>query len=200
MPISAVLFDLDGVLVDSYEAWFQVLCAVARELGYPPIAREVFAAGWGQGIEADVQRFFPRHSVAELERRYDAAYPKQLAHLRFDPHGPAVLDALRARGVPSALVTNTPAPLARAIVARGALVLGAVVGGTDVARAKPAPDIVLCACERVGVAPAEALVVGDTEFDRAAASAAGAAFAGLRFGAGSRIESLGEVLSLLDAA
>lgn len=197
----AVLFDLDGVLVDSYETWFQVLCAVAERQGYPPVERDAFAAGWGQGIAADVKRFFPRHRVAELERLYEEEYPRQLAHLRFDPQAPAVLAALRARGLPSALVTNTPGPLARAVLARGGLALDHVVGGTDVPRGKPAPDMLLLACEQVGVEPARALMLGDTEYDRAAAEAAGVPFAGLRFGAGRRIERLEDLLGLIaDAA
>lgn len=195
--IRAVLFDLDGVLVDSYEVWFHVMNAVARDLDYPSIAREDFAASWGQGIEQDVARFFTRHRVPELERRYESAYPRHMRHLRFDPAAATVLGALRQAGMHSALITNTPAPLARAIVARGRLALDAVVGGTDVARSKPAPDMVLRACELLGVAPDEAVVVGDTAYDRDAARAAGAGFAGLRFDGEPRLERLEEVLGLV---
>jgi phosphoglycolate phosphatase/AHBA synthesis associated protein len=198
--VRAVLFDLDGVLVDSYEAWFQVLCAVAERGGYPPVTREDFAAGWGQGISADVERFFPDLDVAELERRYEAEYARQLAHLRFDPHARAVLAELRARGLPTALVTNTPSPMARAVLAQGGLALDHVVGGTDVPRGKPAPDMVLRACALVGVAPAGSLLVGDTDYDRLAAEAAGAPFVGLRFGAGRRIERLDELFGVLARA
>ncbi len=54
MKLRAVLFDLDGVLVDSYALWFHLLNAVARKLRYPAISREMFASNWGQAIEADV--------------------------------------------------------------------------------------------------------------------------------------------------
>jgi phosphoglycolate phosphatase/AHBA synthesis associated protein len=110
-----------------------------------------------------------------------------------------VLDALRAHGLRTAMVTNTPGVIARDIATRGELAFDAVVGGTDVERGKPAPDIVLRACEQVGVAPDAAVVVGDTAFDRDAALAAGAAFAGLRFGDGTRLEHLDEVLGLVGA-
>jgi HAD superfamily hydrolase (TIGR01549 family) len=198
-PFRAVLFDLDGVLVDSYEVWLHVLNAVARELGYPAVSREVFAAGWGQGIEADVERFYPRHSVAEIEARYAAAYREHLAHLRYDPAARVVLETLRGRGLRTAMVTNTPGDIARAIAVHGGLVFDAVVGGTDVARGKPAPDVVLRACEHVGVAPPDAVVVGDTAYDRDAARAAGAAFAGFRFGDHPRLERLQEVLHWVEA-
>ena len=58
MSAHAVLFDLDGVLVDSYEVWFALLRALTVELGYPELGREAFRAGWGQGIQADVATIF----------------------------------------------------------------------------------------------------------------------------------------------
>jgi beta-phosphoglucomutase-like phosphatase (HAD superfamily) len=71
------------------------------------------------------------------------------------------------------------------------------VGGTDVPRPKPQPDIPLRACELLGVAPDLALLVGDTAFDRDAALAAGIAFAGLRFDCQRRLEQLDEVVPLV---
>ena len=176
---AAILFDLDGVLVDSYEVWLHLLQALAREHGYPPVTREVFHAGWGQGIQADVDRFFPRHSVAELEELYATGFAAQLSHLRVMDAVGDVFAALRRRGLPSAVITNTPSSMARALVSHAGATPDIVVGGTDVERAKPAPDMVLLACERLGVAPGASWVVGDTAYDRDAARAAGARFAGL---------------------
>jgi phosphoglycolate phosphatase len=193
----AVLFDLDGVLVDSYEAWFRTTNAIAADLGYPAVSREAFAQGWGQGIEADVRRFYWNHTIPEIERCLEEAYPQQLGHVKFDPRAAGVVDALRNRQVPTALVTNTPGPLAKAILERGGLRLDVVVGGTDVPRPKPQPDIPLRACELLGVAPDLALLVGDTAFDRDAALSAGIAFAGLRFDCRCRLEQLDEVVPLV---
>jgi len=69
-----------------------------------------------------------------------------------------------------------------------------LVGGTDVARPKPAPDMVLAACERLAVAPAASWVVGDTAYDRDAARAAGARFAGLGIEGDLTLERLADVL------
>ncbi|MDX1649466.1 MAG: HAD hydrolase-like protein, partial [Myxococcota bacterium] len=106
--LRAVLFDLDGVLVDSYEVWFHVMNEVARDLGYPPIPREVFHASWGQGIEEDRRRFFSRHDVPEIEARYDAAFPAHLGHLGVAEEVPEVFRRLETLGLPSAVVTYTP--------------------------------------------------------------------------------------------
>src|SRR5262249_2110487 len=127
----AVLWDMDGVLVDSYEVWFELLRATARDLGGVVVTREQFAAGWGQGIAKGVERFFPDRSIAEVEAHYHAHFMAPAAHLRVDPDARAVVERLRELGVRQALITNTPGPLAREIVAHAGLGLDAVVGGTD---------------------------------------------------------------------
>jgi len=199
-PLRAVLWDLDGVLVDSYEVWFELLRATARALGGVVVSRERFAAGWGQGIEKDVELFFPHSSVAEVEAHYHAHFMEHAAHLRVDPDARLVVARLRELGLAQALITNTPGPLAREIVAAAGLALDAVVGGTDVAAGKPAPDMVLEAARRLGVGTAEAWVVGDSRYDRDAAAAAGVRFVGLRTDGERRIERLTELLDLASAS
>jgi HAD superfamily hydrolase (TIGR01509 family) len=194
MPaVRAVLFDLDGVLIESYEVWSSLLRALAAELGYPTLTREAFAAGWGQGIQADVETIFTRQTVPELEQLYADHFAAHLDRLEVAEAVPEVFAALRARGLRSAVITNTPAGMARALVARAGATPDVLVGGTDVVNAKPAPDMVLLACERLAVAPAEAFVVGDTEYDRKAAHAAGARFAGIGIDGELRFTRVAEV-------
>jgi HAD superfamily hydrolase (TIGR01509 family) len=180
MPeLRAVLFDLDGVLIESYEVWLSLLQALAAKLGYAPVTREAFAAGWGQGIQADVATIFTGQTVPELEQLYADHFEEHLERLEVADGVADVFAAIRARGLRSAVITNTPASMARALVARAGATPDVLIGGTDVAEAKPAPDMVLLACDRLGVAPGAAIVVGDTEYDRKAAQAAGARFAGI---------------------
>ena len=83
--MEAVLFDLDGVLIDSYDTWFHLMNAAAREFDNPQISREAFADCWGQGVHEDVRRFYPQKSVAELEEYYEAHFMAHREHLRIDP-------------------------------------------------------------------------------------------------------------------
>jgi len=191
-----VLFDLDGVLIDSYEVWFHLVRATAQRFGAPEVTRASFAPGWGQGIASDLERWYPGRTVDEVERYYTAHFLDHAEHLRVDPDAGPVLATLRGAGVPTALVTNTPGPLARAIVARTGLALDAVVGGTDVPNAKPAPDVVLAAARCLRVAPGESVMIGDTEFDRAAARAAGVRFVGLGIEGDVTLGALREVVEL----
>lgn len=177
--IRAALFDLDGVLVDTYEVWLHLLDDVARRLGYPPIPADEYRRSWGQGIEVDVARFFPRHSVEEIRGLYAERYGDHLGHLRVME---GAREALRALALPKAVITNSPMALARRAleVARLGECFDTVVGGDAVARSKPAPDMVFEACRRLGVAPAEAVVVGDSCYDEDAARAAGSPFVRFR--------------------
>lgn len=74
MTIAAVLFDLDGVLVDSGEAWYQVVRSGCVRWGYAPVTRETFRGTFGQGPEADRRQFFFRHTLAEVMDHYRRAF------------------------------------------------------------------------------------------------------------------------------
>jgi phosphoglycolate phosphatase/AHBA synthesis associated protein len=97
------------------------------------------------------------------------------------------------------VITNTPAPVAWDMVRRAGGTPDLVVGGTDVPRPKPAPDMVLRACELLETPTGESLVVGDSRYDREAARAAGTRFAGLGIDGDVRIDRLVDVLRITAA-
>jgi len=194
---AGLLFDLDGVLVDSYEAWFRVQNALARELGRPAISRDAFRAAWGQGVEDDVRAFYPDSTVAEVAAFYDLRFPEHLDHVEVMPGAAELIEELRGRGFPTCVITNTPAPLARRLLGMAEIVPDALVGGTDVPAPKPAPDMVRRGAELLGLDCERVAVIGDSRYDREAARAAGAAFIGFRIDGDRRVETLEEVLELL---
>jgi HAD superfamily hydrolase (TIGR01509 family) len=112
-----------------------------------------------------------------------------------------VLDALGRRGILRAVVTNTPADLARRVLAdKGFATRLEVVAAAGEAAEKPAPDLVRLALARLGVAPAEAIFVGDSDSDLRAARAAGVRMIGLGHEGDARIGALADLLPLVDAA
>ena len=175
--IEAVLFDLDGVLIDSSEVWFPLLNQVAKDLDYPEITFEQFRAGWGQGVAADVRDFYPGSTVADIAEEYAKRFGDFKAQLRITEEAAPVFERLQREGLGVAVVTNTPGTLARSIVQVAGLSPHHVIGADDVPRAKPHPDMLLEACRRLQVEPNTALMVGDTSYDRRAARAAEVDFA-----------------------
>jgi HAD superfamily hydrolase (TIGR01509 family) len=192
-----VLFDLDGVLVESRAVWFEVMRAIARKFGYPEISAEQMERAWGQGIAEDVRLFYPGFTVEELEGEYGLMFRQYVQHLKVEPDGPPVLEELRANGIRVAVVTNSPSEVARAMLDQARFDPDVLVSGNDVCEPKPAPDGIFAALTLLQLTAAEAMFVGDTNFDREAARRARIGFAGYRIDGDVRIESLGEVVRLV---
>ena len=189
---------MDGVLVDSYQAWFHLMNAAARDLGYAEMTPEGFKKAWGQGIQADVDVFFVRHTLEEVETYYNTHFREHARHVVCHPDAPGLFRELKARGVSMAVITNTPGVMAQDVLEAAGLIPDALVGGTDVENAKPAPDMVQEALRRLGASGEEAVVVGDSRFDLEAAEAAGVHCIGVGLKGGDTIEALGELLPLLE--
>jgi HAD superfamily hydrolase (TIGR01509 family) len=203
--VRAILFDLDGTLIDSYFTWFHLTNHGCSAMGLPEVTEPEFRSRWGQSVAEDAATWFRGRPLAEVSRFYDAHYIEHVHHVQVDPDARDVLRILADQNVPTAIVTNTPQPLAGMITARLGLVARTVVGENDVPRAKPAPHMLWLAAARLGCPPASALMVGDSTYDQRAAHAAGVPFVQIKpTGAalpGARtITSLHEVVALAAAA
>lgn len=182
--IEAILFDLDGTLVDSVPDLAAATDAMLVELGRPP-AGEAQVREWvGNGAERLVKRALTGEmdgepSAAELERAFPLFMAQYQQHLygqsRLYPGVKECLADLRERGLALGLVTNKPerfiAPLLTALgIAEDFAV---VVGGDTLAQKKPHPAPLLHAAQQLSVEPAAALMVGDSRNDVLAARRAG---------------------------
>lgn len=170
-PARAVLFDLDGVLIDSYEAWFVVVNVTAKELGAPAVSRELFRSIFGQGIAADLVNLYPGRTRAVVEACYVRAMAAQSASIHVNSEAIAVLAGLGRRGLRRACVTNTQIGLARAILEASGLAahFDDVQGARPGVREKPEPDLLRAALAALGIPAADALMVGDSRYDEEAA-------------------------------
>ncbi|KAA0972739.1 phosphoglycolate phosphatase [Aureimonas fodinaquatilis] len=181
----AVLFDLDGTLVDSIPDIHESLNeAIAGDAGREFSVAEV--TGFvGQGVQRLVERAY-----AALGRSLDVATRDAMVSRFLEVYGPratrltrlnagaqATVERLAANGCLLAVVTNKPGSETREILAHFGIADGmnVVVGGDAGPPKKPEPDLLLLACAELNVQPQDALFVGDSENDVAAARAAGMA-------------------------
>lgn len=177
--LAAVLFDLDGTLVDSEPVWEAALRRLARELG-GELSEGARRATVGTSVpvsveivQADVGR--PDADPAELGERLIADVRERLAAgVRWRPGARELVDAVRAAGILTALVTNTERELVR--ISFGALLdelFDGSVCGDEVSRSKPDPEPYRTAAALLGVDLAAAVAVEDSPAGAAAAAAAG---------------------------
>jgi phosphoglycolate phosphatase len=179
MKGAAVLFDLDGTLVDSVPDLARALGALLAELGEAPLAPQEVAPMVGDGAGPLVERALaarglePDASGARLAR-FLALYEAAPAALTRPYEGvPETLGALRREGWRLGLVTNKPERATRLLLEALGLAgfFEAVVGGDTTPWKKPDPRPLAAALGAMGAA--SAVFVGDNENDAAAAHAAG---------------------------
>ena len=183
-PLELVIFDCDGVLIDS------------EMLANQAVAAELTAIGWAMTAEDSMRRFMGMTLEdmvpaieAQIARPVDPGFPARLRARVVEvlgrdvlamPGAEAVLRATEALGLPYCVASNSSHEEMAAKFGRtglAPLLAGRIHAAEDVARGKPAPDLFLAAAGRVP--PAACLVVEDSALGARAARAAGMACLGL---------------------
>ena len=149
--LEAVLFDLDGVLIDSYEAWYLLLNAAARQYGFPDIEEDKYRLLFGQSVEADVDILFPGMEPDDLATFFEERFFDYIDQFQVIPSADETLVLVRDLGIPSAVVTNTTQELAAEILEHIGFGPDLLVGASTDVPSKPAPDMVINACRGLNV-------------------------------------------------
>ncbi|GHO55088.1 HAD family hydrolase [Ktedonobacter robiniae] len=176
--VRAVIWDLDGVIIDSADSHRKAWYRLAQDLNIPYSDEQFWATfGWRNDaiIPTMVGEATPEH-IKELADRKEAYFRDYARRsIAFLPGAEELLAALHKAGYPQALASSTP----RENIALISEVLGlerylnALVSGEEVARGKPAPDVFLKAADSLGVAPTRCLVIEDAVAGIEAARAGG---------------------------
>ena len=181
----AVIFDLDGTLIDSIESYYRIVEITLERLGLPAVSRERISKAahhdtfqWEQ-----ILRAAPGKTLAETRAKarqiIEAVYPEFfLKNIRPFPHTGSVLRLLQACRIRIGIVTSTPQKNIRDKMiildqAGVADLVEVVISAGDTERKKPHPDPLVLCRERMGLDAGACAYVGDSAIDIAAGRAAG---------------------------
>lgn len=177
------IFDLDGTLVDSLEDLYLAVSHALAVLELPPRSREEVRGFVGEGATRLLSR-----AIAPQERLLEPALAAWRAHyaehmLDHTRLYPGIASALASARCALAVHTNKPGVMARRILeGLGVLARFAAVVGGDEAPRKPDPTGTLEIMARVGAAPFETVLIGDSRVDCETAAAAGIRFVAVTWG------------------
>ena len=183
MDITAVIFDLDGVLVTTDELHFAAWKALAEELGINGFTKADNARQRGVSRMASLEvvlektdRKFSDKEKAELAEKKNDMYVKSLSKLSRADVLPGVfrfIEYIKSKGIKAAVGSaskNTPLILEKTELADK---FDAVSCGLDTTRSKPDPEVFLIAAEKLGIEPKDCVVVEDSDAGVEAAKAGG---------------------------
>ena len=180
-PVRAVIFDMDGTLIDTESAHRRAFVDTGHALGWP-LGEELLLSM--VGIHRDenqrvlAERLGPDFPLAQFYVDSDALFEAaEDAGIPLRPGADLLLDHLTRAGIPMALATSTAAPFAQQRLERSGLIhyFDVIVTRSDVERPKPDPEPYLLAARRLGIDPAHCVAVEDSHAGVRSATAAGIA-------------------------
>lgn len=192
---SAILFDMDGVLVDSLDSWWKALNSALKRFKHQEITRNDFIKTyWGHDLKENLKRLRLNPEVAKF---CNITYGNHIDYIKIYPDTKYTLMKLSL--YKKAIITNTPTDCARQILRKFQIeqYFKEIITSDDVLKAKPDPEIIFKACEWLGVDSNTVILVGDTESDVKAGMAAGCIVVGLNIAANFTIRTLSDLIDLL---
>ena len=191
MKFRAVIFDLDGTLLDTIEDLTDSINAALATLGLPGKTAAECQILVGDGMDMFIRRSLPPScaedpaAVRKLNDLVRAEYRvRQAVKTKPYPGIRETLEAISRRGIPMAVLSNKPHNLTQSVVSRffPEIAFACVFGHRDDVPVKPDPSGALEIAGRLGLTPEEILYVGDTNTDMRTAAAAGMFAAGVLWG------------------
>lgn len=179
MKVKAIIFDLDGTLLNTLEDLQGSVNAALSRFSMPLRTLDEVRTRVGNGIYKLIERAVPDGTDGETVQAVFAAFRESYAAHYMDKSAPydgilELLRELKRRGVRTAVVSNKAHPMAKGLCDdRFGELVNAVFGESETVPKKPDPQMVFAALDALGVAKTEALYVGDSEVDHRTAQNAG---------------------------
>jgi HAD superfamily hydrolase (TIGR01509 family) len=176
--VAAVLFDCDGVLIESWDSTMRYFNRVREELGMGPMGAADEEYAFAHTVEESLRRMVPQELLPRLAAARERVSFREILPLVRPQEGiEDFLADLRASGRRMGVVTNGGAEQFMILEHVGLLrFFERMVTADDVAEGKPSPEGVLLLLERFGASPDRALFLGDSDLDMLTAERAGVPF------------------------
>ncbi len=180
--VKAILFDMDGVLTDSYSAWCSIINDALRSVGKKPLTKAELKRHFGQPVEKDQQTHFQGYTIEQIRRLYLKHYFNHWDKIKLFPDTLPVLKEVVDKGWKIGLISNSTKGIIAPVMKRHNITkyFDVVMSMNDVKNGKPHPEMVIKACKLLKVKASETVVIGDTQNDMIAGKKAGCMTIGLK--------------------
>lgn len=193
---SAILFDMDGVLIDSLDSWWNALNQALKSFNHKEISKNEFINKyWGHDLRDNLKKMKLDPNIGTF---CNLIYSEHLDTVKIYNDTKDTLQKLKK--YVKAIITNTPKDCTKQILKKFDIktYFSLIITSDEVQKAKPNPEIIYTACERLHTSPENVLLIGDTESDVQAGKAAGCTVVGIKIKSDYTIERLSELIEIVE--
>jgi phosphoglycolate phosphatase len=194
--LKAVIFDMDGVLVDSHSAWFSMFNSALEHFENKTISKEEFDKNvWAKNFKVTAKAYFHAEKM-DIFDYFDSIKETFISESKLFEDTASTLENLKSGHLKLIVATNTRYKLAKELLDLLDIskYFELILGGDMVENGKPEPDILLKALQDMKLKKDEVIFIGDTIWDKIAAEKAAVRFIGLKLEGNERIERLNELI------
>ncbi len=198
--LKAIIFDMDGVLFESHDAWVKVFNKSREHFGLKPISVEEFDKNcWSVDSSIVVPRYFQGKSTKDVTSYYDKIFLEFIDDVILTKKAKETLEGLKKRKIRLAIATNTYHKQAERILKVMGLrkYFEVIVGADDVRIGKPEPDIIYKAVKELGLKISEIVFIGDNKIDMQTCENARCSTIGYKIDGHKRIDNFEDLLKVV---
>jgi len=182
IKLKAVIFDLDGVIIDSFDLWFRVFNKLREKHKLKAYTIAQFKKNvWGGSVDNDAKNHFNNIDVNDLKKEYLKLIIKNISESKLLSNAIEVLNKIKKKGLKVGLITNNFTSFVEKVLEHHKIKnkFDAIITADDVEKPKPNAEGIFKLCKKLNLRPDETILVGDSVYDVQAGQAAGCFVIGL---------------------